>query len=39
MQDSQQSADIDPPLPVENILDTLSKEKQEEIANKCKYGE
>lgn len=36
MQDSQQSVDTDPPLPVENILGTLSKEKQEEIANDCK---
>jgi len=31
-----QSADTDPPLPVENILKTLSKEKQEAVAAECK---
>ena len=36
MQGSQQSLDIDPPLPAENILKTLSKEKQETIAAECK---
>ena len=36
MQEPAQLQDTEPPLPVENILDTLSEEKQKTIAAECK---
>ena len=35
-QESAASADTEPPITVENLLDTLDKEKQESIAAECK---